>query len=150
MVDLNEDEATLANLLAAEGNVNGEAKGGGKNTGPGIYVRMAVNAMGRGRGKGGCNAKAKARRNGRGKGRDKGLGEGKGKGDGKGKPDRNAKVKVSLAGESKGVDEAKEVINSIVMFGHSETTHPGWSHAELDVEDLSYPPLETAKILLRI
>jgi len=64
--------------------------------------------------------------------------KGKGKGDGKGKPDRNAKVKVVLAGESKGVEMAKEVINSIALFGHSEITHPGWSHEEMDIEDWKY------------
>jgi len=64
--------------------------------------------------------------------------KGKGKGDGKGKPDRSAKVKVVLAGESAGVEKAKGVIHSIALFGHSEITHPGWSHEEMDIEDWKY------------
>jgi len=64
--------------------------------------------------------------------------KGKGKGEGKGKVDRSAKVKVVIAGESAGVEKAKDVINSLNLFGHHEVTHPGWSHEEMEIEDWKY------------
>jgi len=48
------------------------------------------------------------------------------------------KFKVTLAGSAKQVEEAKEVINSIVMYGHHEITHPGKTHRELEVESWKY------------
>jgi len=48
------------------------------------------------------------------------------------------KVKVSIAGELENVEKAKECIQSIVQFSHHEITHPGFSHAELEVEEHKY------------
>jgi rRNA processing protein Krr1/Pno1 len=48
------------------------------------------------------------------------------------------KFKVVLAGAAKQVEEAKNVINSIMMYGHHEVTHPGMVHEELDVEKWQY------------
>jgi len=48
------------------------------------------------------------------------------------------KWKVSVAGSSKNVEKAKEVINDIVMYHHHEITHPGEEHAELDVPAWAY------------
>merc|ERR1712137_1542512 len=36
------------------------------------------------------------------------------------------------------VEQAKEVINNIIMYGHHEITHPGAAHAELEVEPWKY------------
>jgi len=47
-------------------------------------------------------------------------------------------VKVSIAGELGNVEKAKECIQSIVQFSHHEITHPGFSHAELEVEEHKY------------
>merc|ERR1712238_326017 len=46
--------------------------------------------------------------------------------------------KVTLAGSAQHVEQAKDVINHIVMYGHHEITHPGASHAELEVETWKY------------
>merc|ERR1712129_133523 len=50
------------------------------------------------------------------------------------KPPAGKKFKVTLAGSAKQVEEAKAVINDIMMYNHSEVTHPGQTHAELEVE----------------
>merc|ERR1719223_1292635 len=47
-------------------------------------------------------------------------------------------VKVSIAGELENVEKAKDCIQSIVQFSHHEITHPGYSHAELEVEEYKY------------
>jgi len=52
------------------------------------------------------------------------------------KPDK--KFKVTLAGSAKQVEQAKEVINNIMMYGHDEITHPGVTHEELEVESWKY------------
>jgi len=54
------------------------------------------------------------------------------------KADPGKKVKISVAGESEGVEKAKECINSIAMYGHHEITHPGVEHREMDVEEWQY------------
>merc|ERR1712194_618242 len=48
------------------------------------------------------------------------------------------KFKVTLAGSAKQVEEAKEVITSIIMYGHGEITHPGKTHGELEVESWKF------------
>jgi len=48
------------------------------------------------------------------------------------------KFKVNLAGSKEEVEKAKNVINDIVMYGHSELTHPNQVHEELDVEPRAY------------
>jgi rRNA processing protein Krr1/Pno1 len=48
------------------------------------------------------------------------------------------KVKVSVAGGLAGVEQAKEIINSIALYSHHEVTHPGFAHAELEVEEWRY------------
>jgi len=48
------------------------------------------------------------------------------------------KFKVTLAGSSENVEKAKNCINDIVMYSHSELTHPGFVHAELEVEPWAY------------
>merc|ERR1719296_646092 len=48
------------------------------------------------------------------------------------------KFKVTLAGSAQQVEQAKEVINNIVMYGHHDITHPGAAHAELEVETWKY------------
>jgi rRNA processing protein Krr1/Pno1 len=48
------------------------------------------------------------------------------------------KFKVTLAGSAKQVEEAKEVITSIIMYGHHEITHPGKTHRELEVESWKF------------
>jgi len=48
------------------------------------------------------------------------------------------KFKVSVAGSKQGVAQAKEIINSIIMFAHHEVTHPGFTHEEMAVEEWQY------------
>lgn len=48
------------------------------------------------------------------------------------------KYKVTLAGNAKSVETAKEVINDIMMYYHHEITHPGKTHAEMEVDKWSY------------
>jgi len=48
------------------------------------------------------------------------------------------KGKVTLAGKSEDVEQAKDVINSIVQYQHHELTHPGQTHEEIDIEPWSY------------
>jgi len=48
------------------------------------------------------------------------------------------KVKISVAGDAAGVEKAKEIIESIALYSHHEVTHPGFSHAELEVEEWRY------------
>jgi len=55
-----------------------------------------------------------------------------------GKERAGKKYKVTLAGSEKSVEQAKEIINSIVNHGYHEVTHPGYSHQELEVEDWKY------------
>lgn len=52
-------------------------------------------------------------------------------------PPPGKKFKITLAGSAKQVEEAKEVINSIVMYGHHEVTHPGEVHSEIEVDNFS-------------
>jgi len=47
------------------------------------------------------------------------------------------KYKVTLAGSSKQVEEAKEVLNSIILYSHHEITHPGIVHEEMEVENFA-------------
>jgi len=46
--------------------------------------------------------------------------------------------KIKLAGEAKKVEEAKDVINSIIMHQHHEITHPGQVHEEMEIEEWLY------------
>lgn len=48
------------------------------------------------------------------------------------------KFKVTLAGSAASVEKAKNCINEIIMYGHSELTHPGVVHAEMEVEPWAY------------
>lgn len=48
------------------------------------------------------------------------------------------KFKVTLAGSSESVEKAKNCINDIVMYGHSELTHPGVTHQEMEVDAWAY------------
>jgi len=54
------------------------------------------------------------------------------------KPQPGKKVKVSIAGGAEGVKQAIEIINSIVQYSHHEVTHPGFAHAEMEVEEWKY------------
>jgi len=53
-------------------------------------------------------------------------------------PPAGKKYKVTIAGKNENVEKAKEVLNSIVMYGYHATTHPDQSHIELDIPDWSY------------
>jgi len=48
------------------------------------------------------------------------------------------KYKVTIAGANKAVEQAKEVINSIIMYGHHEITHPDDAHEEIEVPAWAY------------
>jgi len=48
------------------------------------------------------------------------------------------KYKITLAGSKQAVALGKEIINSIVMYGHHAVTHPGQAHAEMEVEEWRY------------
>lgn len=48
------------------------------------------------------------------------------------------KYKVTLAGNAQNVEKAKEVINDITQYYHHEVTHPGVTHAELEVDKWSF------------
>mmetsp|Transcript_99194 Transcript_99194/g.318259 ORF Transcript_99194/g.318259 Transcript_99194/m.318259 type:complete len:542 (+) Transcript_99194:1314-2939(+) len=48
------------------------------------------------------------------------------------------KGKVTLAGKDTDVEKAKAVINNIIMYCHDDLTHPGFTHAELDIEPWAY------------
>lgn len=48
------------------------------------------------------------------------------------------KIKISIAGAAEGVEKAKEVINSLILYGHHELTHPGVDHKEMAVESWQY------------
>jgi len=48
------------------------------------------------------------------------------------------KFKVTLAGSAEAVEKAKNAINDIVMYSHSDLTHPGQVHEELDIEPWAY------------
>mmetsp|Transcript_41724 Transcript_41724/g.82555 ORF Transcript_41724/g.82555 Transcript_41724/m.82555 type:complete len:509 (+) Transcript_41724:111-1637(+) len=48
-------------------------------------------------------------------------------------PAAGKKYKVTLAGPNKSVEQAKEVINNIIMYYHDPITHPDQVHEELDV-----------------
>mmetsp|Transcript_22756 Transcript_22756/g.43731 ORF Transcript_22756/g.43731 Transcript_22756/m.43731 type:complete len:475 (-) Transcript_22756:159-1583(-) len=54
------------------------------------------------------------------------------------KSNPNKKVKISIAGGTKEVEECKEVINSIITYGHHEITHPGVVHQEVEIEPWQY------------
>eukprot|EP00929_Paragymnodinium_shiwhaense_P124289 TRINITY_DN9944_c0_g2_i1.p1 TRINITY_DN9944_c0_g2~~TRINITY_DN9944_c0_g2_i1.p1 ORF type:complete len:533 (+),score=214.05 TRINITY_DN9944_c0_g2_i1:84-1601(+) len=49
--------------------------------------------------------------------------------------------KVTIAGATKNVEKAKEVINDILMYGHHEVTHPGDVHEEMEVPEWCYAAL---------
>jgi len=53
-------------------------------------------------------------------------------------PPAGKKYKVTIAGKNENVEKAKEVLNSIVMYGYHPTTHPDQTHLELDIPDWSY------------
>mmetsp|Transcript_86175 Transcript_86175/g.164832 ORF Transcript_86175/g.164832 Transcript_86175/m.164832 type:complete len:491 (-) Transcript_86175:105-1577(-) len=48
------------------------------------------------------------------------------------------KLKISIAGGTEGVEKCKEVINSILQYGHHEITHPGLVHEELEIAEWQY------------
>jgi len=54
------------------------------------------------------------------------------------KGSKKEKVKVTIAGESAGVEKAKEIISALSLFSYHEVTHPGYTHRELDVEEHKY------------
>lgn len=53
-------------------------------------------------------------------------------------PPQGKKYKVNIAGSKEGVQLGKEVINSIVTYGHHEVTHPGQIHKEMEIEEWRY------------
>merc|ERR1711988_1825868 len=53
-------------------------------------------------------------------------------------PPPGKKYKITLAGSKTGVAAAKECIESIVMYGHHEITHPGFAHAEMEIAEWQY------------
>jgi len=55
------------------------------------------------------------------------------------------KYQVSLAGEKAAVEKAKEIIQSIVTYGHHEVTHEGKVHQEMEIEEWRYRFLIGAK-----
>mmetsp|Transcript_3743 Transcript_3743/g.5132 ORF Transcript_3743/g.5132 Transcript_3743/m.5132 type:complete len:484 (+) Transcript_3743:88-1539(+) len=48
------------------------------------------------------------------------------------------KGKVTLAGKTENVEQAKQVINDILMYQHHDITHPGETHETVDVEPWAY------------
>jgi len=48
------------------------------------------------------------------------------------------KYKVTLAGSKAAVALGKEIIESIVMYGHHPVTHPGLTHQEMEIEEWRY------------
>jgi len=48
------------------------------------------------------------------------------------------KYKITLSGAQQSVELGKEIINSIVDYGHHEITHPGFVHTEVEVEEWKY------------
>jgi len=48
------------------------------------------------------------------------------------------KFKVGLAGAADKVEKAKSCINDIMMYGHSEITHPGVVHEDMDIESWAH------------
>jgi predicted RNA-binding protein YlqC (UPF0109 family) len=53
-------------------------------------------------------------------------------------PPPDKRFKVLVAGSGEGVEKAKEVMESIVMYYHHEVTHPNQVHQELDIEAENY------------
>jgi len=51
-------------------------------------------------------------------------------------PDK--KFKINLSGAAASVELGKEIINSIVTYGHHEVTHPGFIHTEIEVPEWNY------------
>jgi len=49
--------------------------------------------------------------------------------------DPNKKVKVTIAGKSENVEKTKGVITDILKYYHSEITHPGEVHEEMDIAE---------------
>jgi len=71
----------------------------------------------------------------------KDAGKASGKGGGKVSAAQAAKkYKVTIAGSKDAVSKAKETINDILMYYHSEITHPGEVHEEFEIQQwqLSY------------
>jgi polyribonucleotide nucleotidyltransferase len=48
------------------------------------------------------------------------------------------KVRVGLAGTPEAINETKSIINDIMTYYHSEATHPGVIHKEIDVPERMY------------
>merc|ERR1719330_106454 len=48
------------------------------------------------------------------------------------------KHKVQIAGDAEKIDQAKAVINDIMQYYHSEVTHPGQVHEELELEQSTF------------
>jgi rRNA processing protein Krr1/Pno1 len=53
-------------------------------------------------------------------------------------PVTSKKYKVTLAGSKEAVAKGKEVIESIVLYGYHEITHPGFTHQEVECEEWKY------------
>jgi rRNA processing protein Krr1/Pno1 len=53
-------------------------------------------------------------------------------------PVSSKKYKVTLAGSKESVAKGKEVIESIVLYGYHELTHPGFTHQEVECEEWKY------------
>lgn len=48
------------------------------------------------------------------------------------------KYKIGIAGSKEASEKAQKCIEEIIMYGHSEITHPGMVHEELEVPDWAY------------
>merc|ERR1719276_713487 len=48
------------------------------------------------------------------------------------------KYKIGIAGSKEASEKAQKCIEDIIMYGHSEITHPGLVHEELDVPAWAY------------
>jgi len=53
-------------------------------------------------------------------------------------PPAGKKYPVKVAGSAEAVDKGKQVVNDIVMYSHHEVTHPGMTHAELEIANWQY------------
>jgi len=50
----------------------------------------------------------------------------------------NKKYKIGIAGSKEASEKAQKCIEDIIMYGHSEITHPGLVHEEIEVPEWAY------------
>jgi len=53
-------------------------------------------------------------------------------------PPPGKKFKVTIAGDAANAEKAKEILNELLTVYHSEITHPGMVHEEMQVADWAY------------